>query len=63
MTFEKWWNKQPSYCDYNTANAAWKAATLSERERCAEICDRFDEQSSNPMNFAHNCAEAIRRGK
>lgn len=48
---------------FNDVRAALELATLAERERCAEICDRFDRESSNPMNFAHNCAEAIRIGK
>ena len=32
-------------------------------ERCAEICDDYAKNSSNPMNFAENCATAIRELK
>lgn len=31
-----------------------------EREECAIECDRYADQSSNPMNFAFNCAKSIR---
>jgi hypothetical protein len=31
-----------------------------EREACAKLCDKYAEESSNPMNFAENCAAAIR---
>lgn len=31
-----------------------------EREACAKVCDKYAEESSNPMNFAENCAAAIR---
>lgn len=46
MDFESWWKKSSlegsvhmSY--YLDAEAAWKAATLAERERCAKVCDRI----------------------
>ena len=29
----------------------------------AKECDYYAEQSSNPMNFSENCAEAIRKLK
>jgi len=31
-----------------------------EREACAKVCYKYAEESSNPMNFAENCAAAIR---
>jgi DNA polymerase III gamma/tau subunit len=31
-----------------------------EREACAAACDEYAANSSHPMNFASNCAEAIR---
>ncbi len=31
-----------------------------EREECAKVCDEYAKYSSNPMNFAENCAAAIR---
>lgn len=36
----------------------------AEREACAKVCDWYVDYSSNPMNFAENCAQEIRsRGK
>ena len=35
-------------------------AVREEREACAKVCDVFATYSSNPMNFAENCADAIR---
>jgi len=37
-----------------------KQVRLEEREACAKLCDKYAEESSNPMNFAENCAAAIR---
>ena len=37
-----------------------KLAVEQEREQCAVECDYYSGQSSNPMNFAENCAKAIR---
>ena len=34
-----------------------------EREECAIICDGYATNSSNPMNFAENCATTIRARK
>jgi hypothetical protein len=31
-----------------------------EREQCAKVCDGYADNSSHPMNFANNCAAAIR---
>ena len=31
-----------------------------EREACAKVCDEYAKNSSNPMNFADDCADAIR---
>ena len=31
-----------------------------EREACAKVCDWYVDYSSNPMNFAENCAQEIR---
>lgn len=31
-----------------------------EREACAQVCDEYAANSSNPMNFSENCAAAIR---
>jgi hypothetical protein len=35
-------------------------AVLAEREACARVCDWYVEYSSNPLNFAENCAQGIR---
>jgi hypothetical protein len=32
----------------------------AEREACAKVCDWYVDYSSNPMNFAENCAQEIR---
>ena len=36
------------------------AGAAAEREACARVCDEYAKNSSNPMNFAENCAAAIR---
>lgn len=36
------------------------AHVSAEREACAMVCDEYAKNSSNPMNFAENCAAAIR---
>ena len=35
-------------------------AVAAEREMCARVCDGYADNSSHPMNFAINCADAIR---
>ena len=35
-------------------------AIAAEREACAKVCDWYVDYSSNPMNFAENCAQEIR---
>lgn len=37
-----------------------EAAVEQEREACAKLCDWYVDYSSNPMNFAENCAQEIR---
>ena len=32
-------------------------------EEAAKVCDKYAKNSSNPMNFAENCAAAIRSMK
>ena len=39
---------------------AYSVGVLEEREACAKICDKNAKNSSHPMNFAENCAAAIR---
>ena len=51
MTFEKWWvdrhgiNWKAYYTDSakEAAEEAWQAATLAEREACAEIAYQHEE--------------------
>ena len=41
----------------------WREITAhvsAEREVCAQVCDEYAANSSNPMNFSENCAAAIR---
>ncbi len=38
----------------------YEEGSAHEREACAKVCDKYAEESSNPMNFAENCAAAIR---
>ena len=42
------------------ARAAFAAGVAAEREACAKICDDYAGSSRSPMNFAENCAAAIR---
>jgi len=42
------------------AEHAARKAVIDEREACAKVCDAYSKESSNPMNFANNCAETIR---
>ena len=64
MTFDEWAKSrplgEPNSHGYLMAKAAWQAATRAEREECAKVCDEYAKESSNPMNFAENCAAAIR---
>ena len=46
--------------DFETAHARMMTSAAAEREACARVCDEFALHSSNPMNFAENCATAIR---
>ena len=42
------------------AEKAVDVAIALEREACAKVCDEYAQNSSNPMNFAENCAKSIR---
>ena len=39
---------------------ALRKLIADEREQCANVCDGYADNSSHPMNFANNCAAAIR---
>ena len=54
--FERGFHKGIKYA----APVSIESAVLAEREACAKLCDKYAEESSNPMNFAENCAAAIR---
>jgi len=45
------------------AENAYKNGQADEREACAKVCDWYVDYSSNPMNFAENCAQEIRARK
>jgi hypothetical protein len=72
--FEAWW-KNPSVSEgvmwaaeracWNTWQEAWQAATLIERERCAQIAERhyIPGHSVAGPDFAKMCAAAIRKGE
>jgi hypothetical protein len=45
---------------FDAVTAQHKQMILAEREACAKVCDRYVDYSSNPMNFAENCAQEIR---
>ena len=42
------------------ACVSMREAVAAEREACAKVCDWYVDYSSNPMNFAENCAQEIR---
>ena len=44
----------------NALGSYVRGLVQAEREECAKVCDEFAKNSSNPMNFAENCAAAIR---
>ena len=46
--------------DFETAHARMMTSAAVEREACAQVCDEYAANSSNPMNFSENCAAAIR---
>ena len=52
----------PTLTEYGYESLERFAALVAanEREACAKVCDQYAENSSNPMNFAENCAAAIR---
>ena len=74
MTFDEWWTvtceelwRMDGRETADFARAAWVAATQSERERCAELCDSLPESDPKGPWFnddmslgARECAEAIR---
>jgi hypothetical protein len=45
---------------FDAVTAQHKQEILAEREACAKACDWYVDYSSNPMNFAENCAQEIR---
>jgi hypothetical protein len=47
-------------CDEYGLEAFANLVAQHEREACAKMCDKYAKNSINPMNFAENCAKAIR---
>ena len=64
MTFDEWFqSKQGEAYEsmYAFAKAAWKAATLAEREECAKLCEsRYMGDNNREDMEARRCATAIR---
>jgi len=52
--------EQGNYCDRHYWQEKATEAAAHEREACAKVCDEYAKNSSNPMNFAYNCATTIR---
>ena len=72
MTFDQWWANQ-DFCTSNPevhARNAWIAATMTEREACAKVCEQLQDDARKNIDwflsdfFAGSeggmCAEAIR---
>ena len=53
-------NPDGDYVYIATEWAAWQAATATERERCAKVCEDYAEGSS--YRIRPKLAEAIRKG-
>ena len=51
---------QGDLCDVHYWQDQTQKARSDEREACAKVCDENAKNSSNPMNFAENCATDIR---
>lgn len=64
MTFDEWWANYDDLTgiDVETAQAAWNAATVAEREKCAAVCDRIADLPERLTRVASECAAAIREG-
>lgn len=60
------WTQQKKNCDVEyvmSGQSLERFAALvraDELEACAKVCDWYVDYSSNPMNFAENCAQEIR---
>lgn len=54
------WNNPMMQPVKNGFILGWESGAAHEREACAKVCDKYAEESGNPMNFAENCAAAIR---
>ena len=46
---------------WSSYQAGFRAGAMEMRERAAKVCDKFADESSNPMNFSENCAKVIRK--
>jgi hypothetical protein len=66
--FTKWWmmlSKVPYMTPEEIARRAWGAATISEREACAKVCDddanKMETEAQNAIeNGEHDEVSAIR---
>lgn len=66
LNFKTWWDKSVFSCGLplhqSTARAAWEAATLAERERCAKVCEEI-VKADHLKIIGKAFAEAIRKGE
>lgn len=71
MTFKEWWDSEERDEDWFLpiiTQAAWDAAVVSERERCAAVCEALSAKAGRILNAVgslegdtgYKCAEAIR---
>ena len=65
MTFDEWFESEqgdPHDARYAYAKAAWKAATLAERDECSKVCDNMavGEGDEDYAIGSAWCAAAIR---
>lgn len=61
MTFDEWWKEQPTRFTAagfkDDAREIWEAATMAEREACAQLCENDENGFSTEGKW---CAAAIR---
>jgi hypothetical protein len=59
---DEWWGNGGDWREtFNEHLKAFEALVRADqREIDAKVCDEYAKNSSNPMNFADNCAAAIR---
>ena len=51
----------PNTVMFDMWKQAWTLAEKAQKDKSVEICRWYERQSSSPMNFARNCADAIEK--